>query len=148
MNTEYLSFISVFFSFIHLCLSFLFLIALLCREVTAFYMLILYTATSLNFQISSNSFLVESLEFSIHNIWRRKQQSTPVFLPGEYHGQRNMVDYNPWVCTELDTTEATKQHTNIIPSKIETVLIFPFQFGCHLFLLHNCSGCSFQYQVE
>ena len=107
-------------SFIYFCLlqfhssmfySFLFLIALLYREVTDFRILILYTETSLNFQICSNSFLVESLEFSIHNIWRRKWQPTPVFLPGEYHGQKNMVDYNPWVCTELETTEATKQHT-------------------------------------
>ena len=21
---------------------------------------------------------------------------TPVFLPGKYHGQRNLVGYNPW----------------------------------------------------
>ena len=28
--------------------------------------------------------------------WRRKQQSTPVFLPGEYHGQRRLVGYSPW----------------------------------------------------
>ena len=28
-----------------------------------------------------------------------------VFLPGEYHGQRNLVDYSPWVCKELDMTE-------------------------------------------
>ena len=28
--------------------------------------------------------------------WRRKWQSTPVFLPGESHGQRSLVDYSPW----------------------------------------------------
>ena len=33
----------------------------------------------------------------------------PVFLPGEYHGQRSLVGYSPWGCTELDTTEATQQ---------------------------------------
>ena len=27
--------------------------------------------------------------------WRRKQQPTPVFLPGRSHGQRNLVGYNP-----------------------------------------------------
>jgi len=26
--------------------------------------------------------------------WRRKCQSTPVFLPGESHGQRSLADYN------------------------------------------------------
>ena len=28
--------------------------------------------------------------------WRRKWQPILVFLPGEYHGQRNLEDYNPW----------------------------------------------------
>ena len=28
--------------------------------------------------------------------WRREWQSTPVFLPGEFCGQRNLVGHNPW----------------------------------------------------
>ena len=28
--------------------------------------------------------------------WRRKWQPTPVFLPGEFHGQRNLVGYSAW----------------------------------------------------
>ena len=28
--------------------------------------------------------------------WRRKQQPTPVFLPGESHGQRSLADISPW----------------------------------------------------
>ena len=28
--------------------------------------------------------------------WRRARQCTPVFLPGESHGQRNLVSYSPW----------------------------------------------------
>ena len=39
--------------------------------------------------------------------WRRKWQPTPVFLPGESHGQGSLVGYSPWVHTELDMTEAT-----------------------------------------
>ena len=35
--------------------------------------------------------------------WRRKWQSTPVFLPGKSHGQRNLVGYSPWGRKE-DTT--------------------------------------------
>jgi len=27
--------------------------------------------------------------------WRRRWQSTPVFLPGEFHGQRSLVGYCP-----------------------------------------------------
>ena len=39
--------------------------------------------------------------------WRRKWQPTPVFLPGESHGQRSLVGCRLWGCTESDTTEAT-----------------------------------------
>ena len=28
--------------------------------------------------------------------WRRVWQSTPIFLPGESHGQRSLVGYSPW----------------------------------------------------
>ena len=40
----------------------------------------------------------------------RNWQPTPVFLPGEFHGQRSLVDYSPWGRKELDMTEHT--HTN------------------------------------
>ena len=30
---------------------------------------------------------------------------TPVFMPGESHGQRNLVGYSPWGRKESDTTE-------------------------------------------
>jgi len=39
--------------------------------------------------------------------WRRAWQPTPVFLPGESHGQRSLVGYCPKGCKELDTTEIT-----------------------------------------
>ena len=35
--------------------------------------------------------------------WRRAWQPTPVFLPGEFHGQRNLGGYSPWGCKESDT---------------------------------------------
>ena len=37
--------------------------------------------------------------------WRRECQPTPVFLPGESHGQRSLVGYSPWGCKESDMTE-------------------------------------------
>ena len=36
---------------------------------------------------------------------RRDWLPTPVFLPGEFHGQRSQEGYSPWGCKELDTTE-------------------------------------------
>ena len=37
--------------------------------------------------------------------WRRKWLPTPLFLPGEFHGQRSLAGYSPWDHKELDTTE-------------------------------------------
>ena len=39
--------------------------------------------------------------------WSRKWQPTPVFLPGESHGQRNLADYSPQGRKESDMTEVT-----------------------------------------
>jgi len=38
--------------------------------------------------------------------WRRAWQPTPVFLPGKFHGQRNLAGYNPKGHKESDTNEA------------------------------------------
>ena len=53
--------------------------------------------------------------------WRRAWQPTPVFFPGESHGQRSLVGYSPWGCKESDTTEVTEcvhacTHTRTVAS--------------------------------
>ena len=45
------------------------------------------------------------------SLWRRQWQPTPVFLPGEFCGQRSLAGYSPWGCKESDTTEHTHTHT-------------------------------------
>ena len=42
--------------------------------------------------------------------WRRAWQPTPVFLTGKFHGQRSLVGYSPWGCTESDTTKELSLH--------------------------------------
>ena len=37
--------------------------------------------------------------------WRRAWQPTPVFMPGESHGQRSLVGYGLWGHNMSDTTE-------------------------------------------
>ena len=47
--------------------------------------------------------------------WSGAQQPTPIFLPGEFHGQRSLAGYSPWSYKELDTTEQliyTPTHTH------------------------------------
>ena len=49
---------------------------------------------------------------------RREWQPTPVFLPGEFYGEKILVGYRPWGCKEWNMTE----HTNT----------FNFTFYIHL----------------
>ena len=45
--------------------------------------------------------------------WRRKWQSTPVFLPEESHGQKSLAGYSPWGRKESDMAEVTEHmHTH------------------------------------
>ena len=44
---------------------------------------------------------------------RRAGQPTPVFMPGESHGQRSLMGHCQRGCKELDTTEATEHTHNI-----------------------------------
>ena len=37
--------------------------------------------------------------------WNRKQQPTPVFLPGKFHGQRSLSGHSSWGHKKSDTTE-------------------------------------------
>ena len=43
-------------------------------------------------------------------VWTRERLPTPVFLPGEFHGQRSLAGYSPWGPKESDTTERLTQH--------------------------------------
>ena len=41
----------------------------------------------------------------IYLLCRRKGHPTPLFLPGESHGQRSLVGFSPWGHKESDLTE-------------------------------------------
>ena len=41
--------------------------------------------------------------------WRRKWQLTPVYLPGESHGQRSLAGYSPWGPKRVRHDLVTKQ---------------------------------------
>ena len=43
--------------------------------------------------------------------WRRKWHPTPVFLPGEFHGQRSLEGRHPQGYKESDAIEHTHQNT-------------------------------------
>ena len=47
---------------------------------------------------------------------------SPVFLPGEFHGQRSLVGYHPWGCKESDMTERLNLEFKTIPIYCLTAL--------------------------
>ena len=57
------------------------------------------------FTISSFSFSLVIKSLGQEDLWRRKWQPTPVFLPGKSHGTKSLVGYSPCGCKESDTTE-------------------------------------------
>ena len=84
---------------------------------------------------------VTSLLLSTFMHWRRKWQPTPVFLPGESHGQRSLVGCSTWGRTESDTTEATwqQQHLKDFRNKIHTLALLIFFLGYIYFLKFHVS---------
>ena len=71
--------------------------------------------------------------------WRRAWQPTPVFLPGESHGQRSLVGCSPWGCKESDTTQplSTAQHSTPLFHLPFSPKSFPRQFLLYTFMVLN-----------
>ena len=47
---------------------------------------------------------------------REEMAHTPVFLPGESHGQRSLVGYSPWAHKKSDTTEYLSTYSEVMSS--------------------------------
>ena len=59
--------------------------------------------------------------------WRRSWQPSPVFLPGEFHGQRSLVGYSLWGLQRIRhhfITKQQQQHQNSPPLLHFTEIIF------------------------
>ena len=48
---------------------------------------------------------LEKTGFTSHLCLSIQWQPTPVFLPGEFHGQRSLTGYSSWGHTESDITK-------------------------------------------
>ena len=61
--------------------------------------------------------------------WRRDWLPTPVFVPGEFHGQRRLEGYSPWSCKESDTAEQPTQSSQVVDLlnlQVLTIQFFEF----------------------
>ena len=67
--------------------------------------------------------------------WRRKWQPTPVFLPGESHGQRSLVAYSPWGRKESDMTE----QLHLLRARRDNLIQFSlYRRGHQNIIKHEC----------
>ena len=63
---------------------------------------------------SPSSLSVPSL-WVVNIPWRRALQPTPVFLPGESHGQKSLVGYSPWgFRVGHDWSDLAHTHTRVL----------------------------------
>ena len=72
--------------------------------------------------------------------WRREWQPSPVFLSGEFHGQRSLEGYSPWGHKELDMIE------QLIIS-LSSLSCCNWKLYCHL-VGRNEGCCSTSYKEQ
>ena len=64
-----------------------------------------------------------SLSLGREDLLEKGMATPPVFLPGEFQGQRSLAGYGPWGGKEPDTTERlTDTHTEDMTSFVEHVV--------------------------
>ena len=69
--------------------------------------------------------------------WSRKWQTTPVFLPEKFHGQRNLAGDSPKGCKEWDMTEWMSVHTLLI---YIFHISLPKHFSCFSVCTHSSTN--------
>ena len=77
----------------------------------------------------------QSEEWSLFNtqrFWRQQWRPTPVFLPGEFHGQRSLAGDCPWGHKELDMTENIHAVLFWVLSHFSCVQLFETPIDCRL----------------
>ena len=62
--------------------------------------------------------------------WTRRWQPTPVFLPGESHGQRSLAGYHPKGRKELDTTEPLSMEGCICVQRLYSLKLWGWFYLC------------------
>ena len=96
-----------------------FLYPLICRWTFKMFLFVLAIVSSavMNIRVHA-SFLSYCFVWIYAQEWSRNWQPTPIFLPGEFHGQRSLAGYSPWGRKESDTTERLTHTTHMLKNEI------------------------------
>ena len=79
--------------------------------------------------------------------WRRKWQPAPVFLPGEFHGQRSLAGYSPWGHKKLEMTEQLTLWTPVCSKCLWRSVLYIFLFVCLFCFLHTSKYIYFYFSI-
>ena len=99
------------------------------------------------------AFLLSGLLQIKTQMWRRTWQPSPIFLPGEFHGQRNLAGYSPRSSKELDTTEQlthTHTHTHTRHKWLLTISnsLLVHSLAAHSIYVHTCLKLSHSLKIK
>ena len=76
--------------------------------------------------------------------WRKEWLPIPVFLPGEFHGQRRLVSYSPWGHKESDTPGLLNTTTTTTTSSLyivrDTLIFVMTELFSGCFDVVNCTA--------
>ena len=78
--------------------------------------------------------------------WKRKWQTTSVFLPGKFHGQRRLVGYSPWGHQAFDMSEQLSTHVHYLSNKYNLKSkYFLVRTSCIILILYEAvkNSCHF-----
>ena len=62
--------------------------------------------------------------------WRREWSPTPVFLPGEFHGQRSLAGNSPWGHKECHTTKGLTPKSKRIQVQLDIYWLLSYYLPC------------------
>ena len=66
-------------------------------------------SAAVNIGVQVSFWIMFFSRYKIH--WKRTWQPTPVFLPGESHGQQSLAGYSPWVTKNQTWLKCLSRHT-------------------------------------
>ena len=69
--------------------------------------------------------------------WRRAWQRTPVFLPGESHGQRSLAGHSSWGHKESDTTEPVSTCASFLIERTDICWLYSWKLDRSLLLFER-----------
>ena len=82
-------------------------------------------------KVKTSSYKIKKIWRDVmYSIWRRKWQSTPIFLPEEFHGWRSLAGYSVWGRRESEMTELLTHTMHSMVTVVNNVCVCVCACAC------------------